>query len=216
MLKRDCKYCLGTGQGPELFIKEYRSPCSVCQGKGFNLFNCSEEELIECRCCEGTGRLAHNMLNVFFKECDTCNGTGYINLGAISLYEIQDFWKLFDERIVNVVKQRFDNKQYADSVEAAFKELNSVIKTIVRQKTNQEYDGSSLMDKAFSLKNPIIFLGDLSTESGKNIQLGFAQIFAGSMTVIRNPKAHGNIIIDKEMAIHYLFLANLLMSKVPK
>jgi hypothetical protein len=37
------------------------------------------------------------------------------------------------------------------------------------------------------------------------------QIFAGAMTGIRNPKAHANIIIDSNRAIHFLFLASLLM-----
>ena len=37
------------------------------------------------------------------------------------------------------------------------------------------------------------------------------EIFAGAMTGIRNPKAHMNIEIGRERAIHFLFLASLLM-----
>ncbi|MGA3284750.1 MAG: TIGR02391 family protein, partial [Verrucomicrobiota bacterium] len=69
----------------------------------------------------------------------------------------------------------------------------------------------SLMRTAFSANNPVIVLDDLSTDSGKNIQQGYMDIFAGSMTGIRNPKAHGNVQIDSKRAIHMLFLASHLL-----
>lgn len=40
------------------------------------------------------------------------------------------------------------------------------------------------------------------------------QIFAGAMTGIRNPKAHENIIITMDQAIHHIFLASLLMQQI--
>jgi hypothetical protein len=46
------------------------------------------------------------------------------------------------------------------------------------------------------------------------MQQGYMQIFAGSMTGIRNPKAHENISIDSVRAVHFLFLASLLMAKL--
>jgi uncharacterized protein (TIGR02391 family) len=70
------------------------------------------------------------------------------------------------------------------------------------------------MTTAFSVQNPIIELDDLATVSGKDIQQGYMQIFAGAMTGIRNPKAHGNLDIDETRAIHLLFLASLLMYKL--
>ncbi len=39
------------------------------------------------------------------------------------------------------------------------------------------------------------------------------QVFAGAMTGIKNPKAHENIVIDEVKAIHFLFLASLLLHK---
>ena len=69
-----------------------------------------------------------------------------------------------------------------------------------------------LMNTVFSVNNPIIKLGDMS-ETGKNIQQGFMQIYSGSMIGIRNPTAHENLDIKKEHAIHYLYLASLLMIK---
>jgi len=70
------------------------------------------------------------------------------------------------------------------------------------------------MQKAFSLQRPVIKIEDLSTDSGKNIQQGYLQIFSGTMTGIRNPKDHENLIIDKLRAIHLLFLASLLLFKI--
>jgi uncharacterized protein (TIGR02391 family) len=124
------------------------------------------------------------------------------------------FWDLLNPKIVEVSRSRFETNHFADSVEAALKEVNNIVKGIVKQKISQEYDGADLMSRAFSLQNPIIVLDDLSTETGKNIQKGYMQIFAGSMTGIRNPKAHNNITIDSKRAIHFLFLASLLMYKI--
>jgi uncharacterized protein (TIGR02391 family) len=70
------------------------------------------------------------------------------------------------------------------------------------------------MYRTFSPNQPILKLGDLSTTTGKDMQQGFMQIFAGAMTGVRNPKAHANIAIDPRRAVHFLFLASLLMFKI--
>ena len=127
---------------------------------------------------------------------------------------LKTFWDLLHPKIVEVSKSRFETNHFADSVEAALKEINNIVKVIVKQKYGQEYDGADLMNRAFSLQNPIIVLDDLSTDTGKDIQKGYLQIFSGAMTGIRNPKAHENIKIDSQRAIHFLFLASLLMFKI--
>ena len=125
-----------------------------------------------------------------------------------------DFWSMIHEDIVEVSKNKFEDGYYADSVESAFKEINTRVKKIVRNKIREELDGKSLMNRAFSSNKPIIVLDNLSSETGKNIQQGYMQIFAGAMIGIRNPKAHENITIDIERAIHFIFLASLLMNKL--
>ncbi len=126
----------------------------------------------------------------------------------------QQIWSLLHRNVVTHCKTRFNDGYYADSVEAALKEINTTVKEVVKKATGQELDGASLMTRAFSINAPIIVLGDLSTETGRNIQQGYMQIFAGAMTGFRNPKAHGNLIISKERAIHFLFLASLLFHKL--
>jgi len=125
-----------------------------------------------------------------------------------------EFWSLIHPSISGLCKSRFDAGHFADSIETAFKHINQTVKIKVKKKTGNELDGASLMNTAFSPKNPIISLDDLSMESGRNIQTGYMQIFAGSITGIRNPKAHDIINIDRERAIHFLFLASLLMFKL--
>jgi uncharacterized protein (TIGR02391 family) len=92
--------------------------------------------------------------------------------------------------------------------------INKTVKDIVKRKTNYELNGAKLMTKAFSPDKPIIVLDDLSTQTGKDIQIGYMQIFSGSMTGIRNPKAHEIITLDIKRTIHFLFLASLLMFKL--
>jgi uncharacterized protein (TIGR02391 family) len=127
---------------------------------------------------------------------------------------INDFWNDIHPKITSIAKSRFESRHFADAVEAVLKEVNSTVKDIVKRKTGNELDGAPLMRRAFSLNNPIIVLDDLSTESGKNIQQGYMEIFAGSMIGIRNPKAHDNINITDNRAKHFLYLASLLMHKI--
>ena len=132
---------------------------------------------------------------------------------TVKLPEV-DFWSIIHKDIITVAKNKFEDGYYADAVESAFKEINKRVKEIVKNKTGKELDGSSLMYYAFSEKDPIIVLDDPSSETGRNIQKGYMQIFAGAMIGIRNPKAHENITISRERAIHFIFLASLLMYKL--
>ena len=116
--------------------------------------------------------------------------------------------------IKKVALKQFCNHQYADSVEAAFKEINSRLKKICRKLCRQEKDGAALMNFIFSENNPILKFEDISTSSGHDVQKGYMQIFAGAMTGIRNPKAHENMNIGQEEAIKRLIFASLLMDKI--
>jgi uncharacterized protein (TIGR02391 family) len=124
-------------------------------------------------------------------------------------------WSLLHAKIISAARARFNDGHYADAVEATLKELNVAVKELVKKKTGQELDGAPLMLRAFSPNPPVLIaLDDISTESGRNIQQGYMQIFAGAMTGIRNPKAHENLNITKERAIHFLFLGSLLFNKL--
>ncbi|MFH2121749.1 MAG: TIGR02391 family protein [Pseudomonadota bacterium] len=126
--------------------------------------------------------------------------------------ENSGIWLLLHPDVTQIARSRFDTGHYADAVEATFKHINNKIKKIYRTKTGQELDGVSLMRKAFTPSSPTILLDTLETDTGKNIQQGYMDIFAGSMSAIRNPKAHENIEISAERCAHFLVLGSLLIS----
>lgn len=134
------------------------------------------------------------------------NGYGNNNSSSI--------WDNMHPQIISVAKGRFNDGHYADAVEAAFKEINTRVKKIYRDRTSVEKDGSKLMQAAFSIQNPIIRLGDTSTETGTNIQQGYMEMFVGAMIGIRNPQAHNNLQISKNKAIRKLHFASMLMYKI--
>lgn len=124
------------------------------------------------------------------------------------------FWDLVHPRIQSLARPRFEAGMFGDAVEASFKEVNDTVKRIYRDLEQREADGARLMTSAFSPGNPIIRLSPLDTETDRNIQQGYMQIFAGAMTGIRNPQAHGNLNPDARKALHLICLASLLMCKV--
>jgi uncharacterized protein (TIGR02391 family) len=119
-------------------------------------------------------------------------------------------WSLLHSKVQAVAAERFNAGHYADSVEAALKALNNEVRAIARGRGAPEMDGAQLMHTAFSPKSPIIVLADLSTQSGRDMQQGYMEMFAGAMSAIRNPKAHDNVVISSERAIHLLFVVSTL------
>src|SRR6202035_274914 len=63
------------------------------------------------------------------------------------------------------------------SIFEAFKAINNRVKAM----TGLDLDGSKLMSEAFKDSDPRIALGDLSTETGKNIQAGYRFLFMGAV-----------------------------------
>lgn len=124
------------------------------------------------------------------------------------------FWDFVHPRIRALSEPRFEAGFHADAVEAAFKEVNDTVKRIFKDSTGRESDGAGLMTTAFSPGDPVIRLSELKSESDRNIQQGYMQIFAGSMVGVRNPKAHGNLVTEPRKALHLISLASLLMCKV--
>jgi len=218
----ECAFCEGDGIFPETTFDDddliQTEPCPVCYGKGINIFKAKDDCIIECRYCGAKGRGWDE--NGYFQGaiCSVCNGTGLFILESISESQaiaLDDIiWSIIHPIIVKIAQSRFKSGHYSDSVEAALKEVNTRVKKIVKERIGEELDGAPLMQRALSLDNSVLDLADLSTESGKNIQKGYLQIFSGVMTGIRNPKAHENIVIDRKRAIHLLFLASLLMSRI--
>ena len=147
------------------------------------------------------------------------NGLGKIGKIAPPIHReptdsFSSIWNLLHPGVVKIAKTRFESGHFADAAEAVLKEINDVVRKLVKDQTGEEYDGAELMNRAFSLKKPVIKLDDLTTETGRSIQIGYMQIFSGAMTGIRNPKAHSNIEIEPLRSTYFLFLASLLLAKI--
>lgn len=124
------------------------------------------------------------------------------------------FWDFIHPKIRVIAKRKFDNEFYADAVETALKELNNIVKVEYKNISGEELDGARLMQKVFSVNNPVFQFADISTETGRNIQQGYMNIFSGAMIGIRNPKAHNNLNPDKTKSIHLLQIASFMMLKL--
>lgn len=125
-------------------------------------------------------------------------------------FDDNGFWTLIHPAISAEAHSRFMTKHYADAVEAALK----VVAHLVRSRTGLTQDGSDLMHQAFSPNGPYLIFQDPIPETQRSMQQGYMQVFAGAMTGIRNPKAHGMVTLDRRRAIHFLFLASLLAHKI--
>src|SRR5690554_2353215 len=69
-----------------------------------------------------------------------------------------------------------------------FEATKSIADTI-RLRTGLTQDGSELIDKAFSIKNPLITINDLSSETKESEHKGFANLIKGVFGMFRNTTA---------------------------
>lgn len=178
--------------------------CDKCQTKLPEIFNSTHYF--------GSTRPVHPPSRPDF--CPECGSAFPWSGDASKNKQIENIWDLLHPSVVKIARKRFESGHYADAVEAALKELNTAVKKIYLKSTGVELDGVKLMRKAFAHENPVVFLDDLSKETGRNIQQGYMDIFAGAMSGIRNPKAHDNVEIDEQRAFHHLFVASLLFYKL--
>lgn len=65
----------------------------------------------------------------------------------------------------------------------------------IRQSTGLTEDGSELIDKAFSIRNPLIKINDLSSETKESEHKGFANLIKGVFGMFRNTTAHSPRIV---------------------
>jgi uncharacterized protein (TIGR02391 family) len=125
---------------------------------------------------------------------------------------------LFDELITEPLLRKKTEKLYKDghhaqAVEAAYKLLDNVVKK--KAGLTGAITGSSLMQTAFSAKEPILQLNECSSASEKDEQLGYMGILSGCMNGIRNPRSHDSDWEDTEQrALQLIVFANHLLDRV--
>jgi uncharacterized protein (TIGR02391 family) len=63
---------------------------------------------------------------------------------------------------------------------------------------------------AFSPNSPVLKFNALANQSDKDEQKGFMQMFAGAVSGLRNPRAHGFLKDDPERALEFIAFVSLL------
>lgn len=96
-----------------------------------------------------------------------CTGINPYTLGEViatliyideNKHEYDNIWVNIHPCIIQSSQKLFNDAHYAESVEAAFLEINVRIKEIIKLKTGEDIDGVPAMQKAFSVNNPIFKL----------------------------------------------------------
>lgn len=134
---------------------------------------------------------------------------GSVNLNDINFDSIRLFDVLVtDPDLARWTRRLFRDGHFARAVEEAFKCLNNIVKNKSRSMT----DGAPLMQHAFSADKPILKLNRLKSQSERDEQRGYMEMFAGAMRGIRNPRAHDHELEDHpEAALELLTIANHLI-----
>lgn len=86
----------------------------------------------------------------------------------------------------------------------------------IRELSGVELDGAALIDKVFSIEDPVLAFNALQTETEKSEHKGFAALSKGCFAAIRNPLAHGPKLMwnGEEDAADHLSLISLLNRKL--
>lgn len=124
---------------------------------------------------------------------------------------LKHFWEVIHPEVRSASEEKFNKNEYKDAVFASSLELGTYIKKKGGSKIPDNMDGTKLMEMTFG--KPVLSLNDQS-QSGEDLHVGYKKIFEGSVLAIRNPKAHGNFEIEKNRAMHLIFLCSLLFYKV--
>jgi uncharacterized protein (TIGR02391 family) len=85
----------------------------------------------------------------------------------------------------------FANGHFAQGVLEAVK----VMRDVLQEASGVDLDGEKLAGRAFNPKDPLIVVGDLATETGRNRQRGVMLIAQGIFAGVRNPLAHQRIVV---------------------
>lgn len=86
----------------------------------------------------------------------------------------------------------------------------------IRDLSGIQMDGAALVDRVFSIENPVLAINSLQTETEKSEHKGFAALLKGCFAAVRNPLAHEPKILweGEDDAADYLSLISLLHRKL--
>lgn len=113
--------------------------------------------------------------------------------------------------IRRAAEQLFADGHYANAVEDACKALDMMVRL---RSGRDDLSGTTLMEKVFSAKTPILRYSNLSNETERSEQQGMMHLFVGAVQAVRNPRAHALLDDDPDRALEMIeflsFLAHSL------
>jgi uncharacterized protein (TIGR02391 family) len=112
--------------------------------------------------------------------------------------------------IARAASDLYHNGHYANAIEDAVKALSAW----VRYRSGETLDGTTLMEKVFSPKNPVLRFNELKDKSDEDEQRGFMMLFTGAITALRNPRAHKLIEDEAERALEFIAFVSLLAKRL--
>jgi len=101
---------------------------------------------------------------------------------------------------------------------AVFEATKGVVSRL-REETGLTGDGADVVDRAFAIKNPLVAINTLQTESEKSEHKGFANLLKGAFGFIRNPLAHEaklNWQMDEQDALDSFALLSMIHRRLDK
>ena len=135
-------------------------------------------------------------------------------LDSQTQYELNYLWFCFHPLILRASKKLYEDGHFANAAEDAFIEINERVKKLfaIIKPGDKVPDGDTAMTTVFSTNKPLIEFCDRSTETGYNKQKGYMEMLAGTMSALRNPKAHSNAeTISADESYRRLATASMLM-----
>ena len=118
----------------------------------------------------------------------------------------------FHPAIVEASRSLYKGGHYYNAIQNAFIRVEMEVRTVSNL---HDQIGQGLMGNAFTGEDPRIQLNPMVSKSDRDEQKGLKFIFMGSMTGIRNPKAHYLISQnDPYKTLEYIALASLLLKRI--
>lgn len=137
---------------------------------------------------------------------------------ASTLDEVDERLKSFkneiDKRNMHYMVKKYCSREYLK--EDYFHAISESVKGVcdrIRNITNLTEDGTKLINKSFSTKDPFIILNSLQTESERSEYIGLAKLIEGLNMMIRNVTAHTPRIkweVDEKLALEVFNIVSFI------
>jgi uncharacterized protein (TIGR02391 family) len=165
------------------------------------------------------------------QELNTILAFSGLEYGADGQFRQRDAARTLDEaeRRVRTIRAKFQGRQIHPEVlkycrtelvqddyfHAVFEATKGLAQRI-REMSGIDADGTALVDRVFSVEQPLLAINTLRTETERSEHKGFAALLKGCFAAIRNPLAHEPKILweGEDDAADYFSLISLLHRKL--